>query len=130
MKSRRSQSLNKKCKNSSGIFLCLMSMQNHSPASVFINEKNKMRLKELSNACKMHVDIKKLDEDLKQKCVDMSLELYYMDPEERMVFMYEEPQFPNREKALLLNTCISILEQMEDYEVCATLHSMRTLLNK
>jgi hypothetical protein len=132
MKARRARSMNKKKKNSSEGLLFSISCEGDIKKikSTKKIERPVMRLRELSKACKVEIDIKKLDDDLKQKCIDMSLELHYMDPAERMVFMYEEPHFPKSEKTMLLDTCIRVLEQIEDYEVCATLHRLRTVLNK
>ena len=130
MKARRARHMNKKKKNSSEGLLFSISCEGNSAKTKSNTKRPVMRLRELSKACKVEIDIKKLDEDLKQKCIDMSLELHYMDPAERMVFMYEEPHFPKHEKTMLLDTCIRVLEQIEDYEVCATLHRLRTVLNK
>jgi hypothetical protein len=132
LKARRARTLNKKKKNTSEALLFCIACGDKPIVKNKITKTLRpvMRLRELSKACKVEIDIRKLDEDLKQKCIDMSLELHYMDPAERMVFMYEEPHFPKHEKTMLLDTCIRVLEQIEDYEVCATLFRLRTVMNK
>jgi hypothetical protein len=82
--------------------------------------------KKIGSTCKTIVDMSKLDDQLRKKCISISLDLHNMNSADRLAFMYDEPGFPMDEKLFMLDTCIKVLEEFENYEMCATLHRMRT----
>jgi hypothetical protein len=71
------------------------------------------------------IDVKQIDDSIRKKCIDISLDLQTMDSADRLAFMYDDPAFPKDEKVLMLNTCIQVMEQIEEYETCATLFRMK-----
>jgi hypothetical protein len=83
------------------------------------------RYKNLNNHISKMISVKEIDDSIRKKCIGLSFDLQFMDSADRLAFMYEDPSFPRHEKVLMLETCISVMEQIEEYETCATLHRMR-----
>ena len=76
------------------------------------------------------LNVLEIDPKVRRKCINLSFDLQDMDSAERLAFMYDDPAFPKTEKILMINTCLSIMEQIEAYEVCATLDRMRQYMRK
>jgi hypothetical protein len=76
------------------------------------------------------LNVLEIDPKVRRKCINLSLDLQDMNSAERLAFMYDDPAFPKTEKILMINTCLSIMEQIEAYEVCATLDRMRKYMRK
>lgn len=124
MKGHRSRFLNKKIKAATNFTVNFNQIKTHMDK---VNSDSKF--KDIENVCR-NLNIDSIDDSVKQKCIEISEDLHNMNSAERLVFLYEEPHFPGRDKAIMLETCIRILEHTEDYEMCATLHRMRTFLSK
>lgn len=127
MKARRARFLNKKFKPVFASWMFLIgdsateeNMRKPQPTS---------RLRELSVQAPL-IDITHLDDTMRQKCVEIGTEFHEMDAAERQAFSHEDPSFPAKEKIMLLDTCMVVLEQSEDYEICATLLKMKKGLLK
>jgi hypothetical protein len=68
------------------------------------------------------------DPATEQKFISLSKELLNMDDEERHKFLNEHSDISRCEKARVLNTFISILERIEDYETCNGLLQLKQRL--
>jgi hypothetical protein len=122
--------MNKKSKNIPPRIQFLMHVQStiesstkHKSVDPFKNLGKKFRNMILLN-------VNEIDEKIRRKCIRLSFDLEEMNSAERLAFMYEDPSFPKYEKMLMINTCITVMEQIEAYEVCATLDRMRKYMNR
>jgi len=71
------------------------------------------------------LNVQTIDEKVRKKCINLSYDIQEMNSAERLAFMFEDPSFPKTEKLLMINTCLTVMEHIEEYEVCATLDRMR-----
>jgi hypothetical protein len=129
VKARRSRSMNKKFKNISARMQFLMHIQSTQEE---IEQEKINRYKTLSRKIRnmINVNVKDIDDKIRRKCINLSFDLQEMNSADRLAFLYDDPSFPKNEKILMLNTCISIMETIEEYEVCATLDRMRQYMSK
>lgn len=81
--------------------------------------------KHLNRKFRKMINIQEIDSKIRKKCIDLSYDLQEMNSADRLAFLFEDPSFPKNEKMLMLDTCIGVMEQIEEYEVCATLDRMR-----
>lgn len=66
-----------------------------------------------------------ISKEKEQNYVNLSRELIQMTAVERYKFLHEHTDVPANEKAMVLDTFISLLEEIEDYETCEGLYQLR-----
>jgi hypothetical protein len=130
VKARRSKTLNKKSKYLSARLQFLLHVQ--SVQNTTVSQKTMGNFKNLNRKFRkmIAVNLQDIDSKIRKKCINLSYDLQDMNSADRLAFMYEDPSFPRNEKILMINTCISVMEQIEAYEVCATLDRMRQYMQR
>ena len=128
MKARRTKSMKQKFKSVSEHLEHLINIQFTEQAKE--KQQTLISSRYLSRKFRHMINIQEIDVKVRKKCINLSYDLQFMNSADRLAFLYDDPTFPKDEKILMLNTCISVMEQIEDYEVCATLDRMRKYMFK